>query len=105
MDVQLSRQFIVNHVGWLQCFNYAKKNETFKTHLAGLLLQGVSTVDIFNQYYFARDILGTRWPEAEPVILQKQSVAFSYKRDVVKGAWEEYDVMVESLENPPCIKF
>ena len=39
-------------------------------------------------YWYARDVIGGRWKEAEPIILTSDKWAYSYAYDVVKGPWE-----------------
>jgi len=40
-------------------------------------------------YWYARDIIGRRWPEAEPYIMQKGVYAYYYARYIIKGRWPE----------------
>jgi len=40
-------------------------------------------------YYYARDVLNRRWPEAEPYIMKDPEWAYWYARDVLKRPWPE----------------
>ena len=47
---------------------------------------------------FAVDVLGHRWPEAEPYILKDPFFAYYYALNVVKEKWPEYEKVM--LSNP-----
>ena len=38
---------------------------------------------------YAREVIKGRWPQAEPYIIQNPVSAYSYARDVIKGRWPE----------------
>lgn len=40
-------------------------------------------------YWYARDVIGERWLEAEPIIAKDELSAFAYARNVIKGPWPE----------------
>jgi hypothetical protein len=40
-------------------------------------------------YYYARDVIGGRWPEGEPAIATSPYSAYYYARDVIGGRWPE----------------
>ena len=40
-------------------------------------------------YWYARDVIGGRWPEAEAVIAASPEWAYWYARDVIGGRWPE----------------
>lgn len=49
-------------------------------------------------YYFAKDVIKGRWPEAEPYIMQDDMTAFYYARDVIKGRWPVADSIIMNSE-------
>jgi len=40
-------------------------------------------------YYYASDVIKSRWPEAEPYIMKDLLWAHYYARDIIKGRWPE----------------
>jgi hypothetical protein len=40
-------------------------------------------------YWYARDVIKGRWPEAEPVIRSDPEWAYRYALNVIKGRWPE----------------
>ena len=46
-------------------------------------------------YYYARDVIEGRWPEAEPFIMQDPARAYYYARDVIEGRWPEAEPVIK----------
>jgi hypothetical protein len=40
-------------------------------------------------YYYIREVIKARWPEAEPIIMKNAEYAWLYARYVIKGRWPE----------------
>jgi len=40
-------------------------------------------------YWYARDAIKRRWPEAEPYIMKNPKWAYYYTKDVIKQRWSE----------------
>ncbi len=49
-------------------------------------------------YYYAKGVIKGRWPQAEPVIMKESKWAYYYAKDVIKGRWPEAEphIMKES---------
>lgn len=47
-------------------------------------------------YWYAKDIIKGRWPEAEPVLAQHPGWAREYARNVIKGRWPEAEPVIAS---------
>ena len=45
--------------------------------------------DLTWAFYYARNIINGRWPEAEPVIMKDPNMTYHYVRTVIKGRWPE----------------
>jgi hypothetical protein len=45
-------------------------------------------------YKYARDIMGGRWKEAEPIILEDPETALEYARDIIGGRWKEAEPFI-----------
>jgi len=45
-------------------------------------------------YYYARDVIKDRWPEAEPTIMQHPGWACAYARDVIGDRWPEAEPII-----------
>ena len=50
--------------------------------------------DIYDLYYYARDVIKGRWPEAEPHIMTDPRWAYRYALDVIKGRWPEAESII-----------
>jgi hypothetical protein len=49
---------------------------------------------------YATKILRSRWPEAEPIILESDHESYKYARDIIKGRWPEAEpVILDGLHN------
>jgi hypothetical protein len=46
-------------------------------------------------YWYAREIIKGRWPEAEPYIMKDPQWALIYARDVIKDRWPEAESYIE----------
>ena len=51
-------------------------------------------------YWYARDVIGGRWPEGEPAIAQNPNVAYLYALDVIKGRWPEAETVIAKVGFP-----
>jgi len=40
-------------------------------------------------YYCAKEIIGGRWPEAEPIIMTSPGYTYYYSKDIIKDRWPE----------------
>jgi hypothetical protein len=49
-------------------------------------------------YQYAQDVIQGRWPEAEPVIMGNPDAAYWYARDVIQGRWPEAEPVI--MSNP-----
>jgi hypothetical protein len=45
-------------------------------------------------YLFARNVVGDRWPEGEPVVMRHAWAACLYARDVIKSRWLEVEPVI-----------
>ena len=52
-------------------------------------------------YFCARDIIGGRWPDAEPMIMTFPAYAYFYSCDVIRGRWPEAEPTI--ITYPSCI--
>jgi len=43
---------------------------------------------------YAHDVIGGRWPEAEPYIMQDPEMAYSYALRVIRGSWPEAEPVI-----------
>ena len=69
-----------------------KPDDEFNT-----LLIKSGIVDTRQAYYYV-DVIGGRWPEAEPIIKQNHIYAYYYARDVIKGRWPGAEPIIK--QNP-----
>ena len=46
-------------------------------------------------YFYSRDIIKGRWPEAEPYIMTKPASACWYAIDIIKGRWPEAESIIK----------
>lgn len=74
------------------------------TEIAHLLNEEVapdpSRMGLDEIYRYARDILKTRWTEAEPYIMRDPEWAVEYAYDVIKGRWPEAEPYI--MKNSQC---
>jgi len=45
-------------------------------------------------YYCAKEIIGGRWLEAEPMLMTSTEYTYLYSRHVIKGRWPEAELMI-----------
>ena len=62
----------------------------FKTKEKNIL----NNQDPSNTVKYAREVLGGRWPEAEPVIVKDGAAAYEYAQRVIKGRWPEAEPVI-----------
>ena len=48
----------------------------------------------FWAFWYARDVIKGRWPEAEDVIAENAEYAYGYAKDVLKGRWPEAEDVI-----------
>ena len=46
-------------------------------------------------YWYASDVIKGRWPEAEPYIMKNSEWAYGYARFVIKGRWPEVEPIIK----------
>jgi len=51
-------------------------------------------------FYYSKDIVCGRWPEAEPTIMTSPEYAYHYAFHVIKGRWPEAEPMI--MADPVC---
>jgi len=49
-------------------------------------------------YFYARDIIKSRWKEAEKYILRDPLYAYLYARDVIRGEWKEAEKVIKQSD-------
>jgi hypothetical protein len=47
-------------------------------------------------YYYARDVIGVRWPDGEAAIAKSPFWAYAYAMDIIKGRWPEGEATIVS---------
>ena len=51
----------------------------------------LKTKDPLLIYNYARDVIGGRWKEAEPFILEDLEIAYDYAKNIIGGRWKEVE--------------
>lgn len=47
-------------------------------------------------FFYSRDVMKTRWPEAEPYIMKHPAYACLYATDVLKKKWPEAEPYIKN---------
>jgi hypothetical protein len=56
--------------------------------------------DPLNAYYYAKDVIGGRFPEGEAAIATDPRWAHEYARDVIRGRWPEGEAAIATGPDP-----
>jgi len=59
-------------------------------------------IDPYCAYLYSRIVIGGRWPEGEPTIMKDPHYAYHYARDIIKGRWPEAEPHI--MKNFYCWK-
>jgi len=61
-------------------------------------LEHFVTASPYHAYFYAKDVIEDRWPEAEPIIMKDPGAAYGYAKDVIQDRWPEAEPYI--MKNP-----